>query len=52
MWLIWNTSKRLYVKAGTGHDNPFTNRRDLAEQYSSYEAAKAQCCGNEYPVAI
>lgn len=50
MWVIKKGS--LYLKAGSGHKTPWTNKIEYAAVFRTIEAAKANACGNETVVKL
>lgn len=46
MWIIKN-SNGMWVRSG-GRKSSYTNRKEFADRYGSYDDALRNCCGNEH----
>jgi hypothetical protein len=49
-WII-TKGKGLYVSE-PGSKKSYTNRKDRSRKFWTYDDAKADCCGNEWPVEL
>lgn len=51
MFVIKNTSVNKFV-ALPGRKNAFTTHLQHARTFRSYESAKVNCCGDEFPISV